>query len=65
MNKQNDIIKMIHDDHLEVEIWKCLNNYMENKLLQTEDNLIEKNATIKAISKINQNKNEAISALCE
>lgn len=65
MSKQNDIIKMIHDNHLEVETWKYLNNYMEQRLIKVKGDLMEKKATIRAISKINQNKNEAISALCE
>jgi hypothetical protein len=65
MSNKNDIIQAIHDSHLEIEIWKYLNGYMETQLLNTRDTLREREASIRAISKINQNKNEAISALCD
>lgn len=65
MNNKNEIIKIIHDNHLETYIWKYLNGYMEKQLTETKDILKERTATIRAISKINQNKNDAISALCE
>lgn len=62
---KNEAIILIHKNNLELEIWKYLNNYMEMRLKSTQEALQERDAIIKAINKINKNKNEAISSLCE
>lgn len=60
-----EIMNNINKNNLEVEVWKLLNTSIESKLNELHDNNMEQSASLRAIKKINNGKNEAIDALCE
>ena len=61
----NEALQIIVNSGKEIEAIKFLIGCLENKIDYLEKDNVEMSACLRAIKKINKNKNEAIDALCE
>ena len=59
-----ELLHTIKQNNLTVDMWRALNDEVTYKIIALQNKSDEQSASLRAIKKINKNKNEYIDSLC-
>lgn len=59
-----ELLSTIKQNNLTVDIWRALNDEITYKIIDLQNKSDKQSASLRAIKKINRNKNEYIDSLC-